>query len=63
MGYSLDFGWLTEALGAIAQGAAMTILLIAVTTLAGTVAQHPRRGRPAQRLPPAAAGDQPSMSS
>ncbi len=36
MGYSLDFGWLAEALGAIAQGAAMTVLLIAVTTVAGT---------------------------
>ncbi|MET0574308.1 MAG: amino acid ABC transporter permease [Mesorhizobium sp.] len=36
MGYSLDFGWLTEALGAIAQGAAMTMMLITVTTIAGT---------------------------
>ena len=36
MGYSLDFGWLADAIGAIARGAAMTILLIAVTTLAGT---------------------------
>ncbi|SJM28319.1 amino acid ABC transporter permease [Mesorhizobium delmotii] len=36
MGYSLDFGWLADATGAIARGAAMTILLIAVTTLAGT---------------------------
>ncbi|TIT01939.1 amino acid ABC transporter permease [Mesorhizobium sp.] len=36
MGYSLDFGWLVDATGAIAQGAATTILLIAVTTLAGT---------------------------
>ena len=37
MGYSLDFGWLAGAVGAIASGAATTILLIAVTTLAGTV--------------------------
>ena len=37
MGYSLDFGWLNEALGAIARGAAMTVLLIAVTTVVGTV--------------------------
>ncbi|CAH2398384.1 amino acid ABC transporter permease [Mesorhizobium ventifaucium] len=36
MGYSLDFGWLADATGAIARGAATTILLIAVTTLAGT---------------------------
>ncbi|RWO80094.1 amino acid ABC transporter permease [Mesorhizobium sp.] len=36
MGYSLDFGWLADATGAIARGAAMTVLLIAVTTLAGT---------------------------
>lgn len=36
MGYNLDFGWLREALGAIAQGAGMTIFLIVVTTLAGT---------------------------
>jgi polar amino acid transport system permease protein len=37
LGYSLDFGWLNEALGAIARGAAMTVLLIAVTTVVGTV--------------------------
>ena len=37
MGYSLDFGWLYDALGAIARGAAMTIFLIAVTTVLGTV--------------------------
>ncbi len=37
MGYTLQFGWLYDALGAIAQGAAMTIFLIAVTTVAGTV--------------------------
>ncbi|PAQ01966.1 amino acid ABC transporter permease [Mesorhizobium mediterraneum] len=37
MGYSLDFGWLADATGAIARGAATTILLIAVTTLAGTL--------------------------
>jgi polar amino acid transport system permease protein len=36
VGYSLDFGWLADATGAIARGAATTILLIAVTTLAGT---------------------------
>jgi polar amino acid transport system permease protein len=35
--YSLDFGWLNDALGAIARGAAMTVLLIVVTTLLGTV--------------------------
>ena len=37
MSYSLDFGWLNDALGAIARGAAMTVLLIVVTTLLGTV--------------------------
>ncbi|MDX8533364.1 amino acid ABC transporter permease [Mesorhizobium sp. VK25A] len=37
MGYSLDFGWLAGAAGVIARGAAMTLLLIAVTTLAGTL--------------------------
>ncbi|MER9212433.1 amino acid ABC transporter permease [Mesorhizobium sp. M0663] len=37
MSYSLDFGWLAGATGAIARGAATTILLIAVTTLAGTL--------------------------
>ena len=37
MGYSLQFGWLYEALGAIASGAGMTVLLIAVTTVIGTV--------------------------
>ncbi|RWK30381.1 amino acid ABC transporter permease [Mesorhizobium sp.] len=37
MGYSLDFGWLADATGAIARGAATTVLLIAVTTLAGTL--------------------------
>ncbi|SFT66408.1 amino acid ABC transporter permease [Mesorhizobium sp. YR577] len=36
MGYSLDFGWLYEASGAIARGAAVTVMLIVVTTLAGT---------------------------
>ncbi|PTE10747.1 amino acid ABC transporter permease [Mesorhizobium helmanticense] len=36
MGYGLDFGWLAGATGAIARGAATTILLIVVTTLAGT---------------------------
>lgn len=37
MSYSLDFGWLYDALGAIARGASMTIVLIAVTTVLGTV--------------------------
>ena len=37
MGYSLDFGWLAEDAGAIARGAGMTVLLIVVTTLIGTV--------------------------
>ena len=37
MSYSLEFGWLYDALGAIARGASMTILLIAVTTVLGTV--------------------------
>jgi polar amino acid transport system permease protein len=37
LGYSLQFGWLYDALGAIGRGAAMTILLIVVTTLAGTL--------------------------
>lgn len=37
MGYSLDFGWLEGAAGAIARGAAMTVLLIVVTTIAGTL--------------------------
>ena len=32
----LDFGWLNEAVGAIVRGSAMTLLLIAVTTLLGT---------------------------
>ena len=35
MSYSLDFGWLYGALGAIGRGAAMTVFLIVVTTLAG----------------------------
>ena len=37
MGYNLEFGWLYDALGAITRGAGMTIFLIAVTTLFGTV--------------------------
>jgi polar amino acid transport system permease protein len=37
MGYVLDFGWLKDAAGAIANGAAMTIFLIAVTSVMGTV--------------------------
>jgi polar amino acid transport system permease protein len=37
MGYALDFGWLEEAVGAIANGAAMTVFLIAVTSVLGIV--------------------------
>ncbi|MBB3236663.1 amino acid ABC transporter permease [Phyllobacterium endophyticum] len=37
MGYTLDFGWLNGAVGMIARGAAMTIFLIAVTSVAGTI--------------------------
>lgn len=37
MGYALDFGWLHAAAGAIARGAAVTLLLIAVTTVLGIV--------------------------
>jgi len=37
VGYELEFGWLYQALGAIAQGAGMTVFLIAVTTVLGTV--------------------------
>ncbi len=37
MGYGLDFGWLVEGAAGIARGAAMTLLLIVVTTLIGTV--------------------------
>ncbi|CAN7217160.1 amino acid ABC transporter permease [Mesorhizobium amorphae] len=37
MGYSLDFGWLAGAVGAIARGAATTMLLIVVTTFVGTL--------------------------
>ncbi|PWW03400.1 amino acid ABC transporter membrane protein 1 (PAAT family) [Hoeflea marina] len=37
MSYSLDFGWLYDALWAIARGASMTVLLIAVTTVFGTL--------------------------
>ncbi len=37
MGYALDFGWLNGAIGMIASGAAMTIFLIAVTTVAGVI--------------------------
>ena len=33
----MAFGWLPGAVGDIAHGAATTILLIAVTTLAGTL--------------------------
>jgi polar amino acid transport system permease protein len=35
--YALDFGWLNGAIGMIASGAAMTIFLIAVTTVAGVI--------------------------
>lgn len=45
----LDFGWLSGALGVILRGAAMTLFLIAVTTVAGTlisvVLAAARRGR------------------
>lgn len=37
MGYNLDFGWLVGAAGAITRGAGTTILLIVITTLAGTL--------------------------
>lgn len=37
MSYGLDYGWLYDALGAIARGASMTVMLIAVTTVLGTV--------------------------
>lgn len=37
MGYVLDFGWLDDAITLIASGAAMTILLIAVSAVAGIV--------------------------
>ena len=37
MGYTLEFGWLYDALGDISEGAAMTAFLIAVTTVAGTL--------------------------
>ncbi len=33
----LDFGWLSGALGLLAEGAAVTLMLIAVTTVAGTL--------------------------
>jgi polar amino acid transport system permease protein len=37
VGYSLDFGWLVEGAAEIVRGAAMTLLLIVITTLIGTV--------------------------
>ncbi len=37
MGYVLDFGWLKDAVFLIANGAAMTLFLIAVSAVAGTV--------------------------
>ena len=37
MGYALDFGWLYGAIGMIASGAAMTVFLIVVTSIAGIV--------------------------
>ena len=57
VGYSLDFGWLDEALGAIARGAAMTVLLIAVTTLVGTVLSILGAAGRRSRYRAAAAGD------
>jgi polar amino acid transport system permease protein len=52
----LDFGWLGEATGALASGVAMTIFLIAVTTLLGAplsiaaAAAHHSRGAWLRRL-------------
>jgi polar amino acid transport system permease protein len=37
VGYSLDFGWLGDAVELIGRGAAMTVFLIAVAALIGTV--------------------------
>ncbi|MGO4438928.1 amino acid ABC transporter permease [Rhizobium sp. RAF56] len=37
MGYTLDFGWLRDAMGALASGAALTLLLIAASATAGVV--------------------------
>jgi polar amino acid transport system permease protein len=37
MGYTLDFGWLKDAVGLIASGAVMTVFLIAVTSVMGIV--------------------------
>jgi polar amino acid transport system permease protein len=37
VGYSLDFGWLYDAIGTIASGAGMTLLLITVSAVAGIV--------------------------
>jgi polar amino acid transport system permease protein len=37
VGYSLDFGWLNDAIGTIASGAGMTLLLITVSAVAGIV--------------------------
>jgi polar amino acid transport system permease protein len=37
VGYALDFGWLKDAAGMIANGAVMTIFLIVVTSVAGTI--------------------------
>jgi polar amino acid transport system permease protein len=37
VGYALDFGWLNDAAGMIASGAVMTIFLIVVTAVAGTL--------------------------
>jgi len=37
LGYALDFGWLDDAILLIANGAAMTMFLIAVSAVAGTV--------------------------
>ena len=37
MNYSLDFSWLSEAVGLIAQGAAMTVFLTVVAAIGGTI--------------------------
>jgi polar amino acid transport system permease protein len=37
VGYTLDFGWLRDAMGALASGAALTLLLIAASATAGVV--------------------------
>jgi polar amino acid transport system permease protein len=37
VGYTLDFGWLRDAMGALASGAALTLLLIVASATAGVV--------------------------